>query len=272
MRPQTIVHGLHARDLYPVPLFPGTRTGLVKWGHVDAYGYPDGPEFRGRFVVGCDLSYSAWLFHWLDLYPDADWAILTGRSGLLVVDVDVQHDGHRTLRELVKRVPLPATFTIRTRSGGCHLYYRTPKLAQSKAGALGQGLDVRSYKGLAVCPPTAGYSILDDRAITVAPPELVAMCPKVARASAASPQSRLPFDDPEAQRVLQHAVRRILDAAPGTSRSTVYGQSRYVFKHTDDDRAALVLLEAAYRRVSLADRRDAKRAITDARRKARGKR
>jgi len=293
VRPATVLLDLHARGLYPVPLRPGTRTGLVKWGHVDEVGYPgppDVPRFRDGPVVDCDhlgegcdhpvvgsgRPYASWLREWLDRWPGADWAVLTGRSRLLLLDVDPRHGGDRSLRQLCAEVPLPRTLTVRTRSGGIHLYYRLPRrarLRKSSVGELAEGLDVRSSRGLAVCPPTPGYSLLDTAPVALVPPPLLARCPAAGsrRRGDRSTGGKLPLPDPEAQQVVQHALQRIRESGPGTRHDTVYGQSRYVFKYCGDKAIDELLLNAAVhdspppRYVA-----NYRRAIADARRKATG--
>ncbi|TBO54360.1 bifunctional DNA primase/polymerase, partial [Streptomyces kasugaensis] len=61
--------------------------------------------------------------------------IATGPSGLVVIDLDVPKtnkkdapDGATTFEALCERTgqPLPDTFTVRTGSGGKHLYFQAP--------------------------------------------------------------------------------------------------------------------------------------------------
>jgi Bifunctional DNA primase/polymerase, N-terminal len=263
----TVACQLHQRGLHLIPVDPETRLPLVPWGHVDDHGHPDGPRFRGGAVVGSGLPYSAWLFFWWSRWPGAGAAVLTGLSRLLVVDVDPRHDGHRSLLELAGELELPRTLVIATRSGGCHLYLRTRRLVRSTAGELGPGLDIRSHRGLAVCPPTPGYSILVDAPIAEAPAELVRRCPKPAAAGGRTVDRR-PLEDPTAQAALAHALERIREAGEGERHDRLYGQARHLFNVTTDPAVDGMLLQTALE-VGLSEL-EARRTIGDARRKAGG--
>jgi Bifunctional DNA primase/polymerase, N-terminal len=262
-----MVLSLRQRGLFPIPVHPETRLPLVAWGHVDTYGYPDGPRFRGGAVIGCDLPYAAWLFHWADQYPGCGWAVLCGRSGLLCVDVDPRNGGDISLRELAAEVDLPATLTWRTRGGGAHLVYRTPKLVKSSTGKLAKGLDVLSYRKLATAPPTPGYELLDDRPVAEVPAALLARCPAPARGGGRR-RERLPLSDPVAGAALAYAVRRIGETGEGERHDRLYGQARHLYEVTLDTRVDARLLEVALE-VGL-PRAEATRTIGDARRAAGG--
>jgi hypothetical protein len=100
--------------------------------------------------------------------------IATGdESNLLVVDVDVANgkQGLQTLQELLRqhgRDRAVETYTVRTPSGGMHLYLRYPNIngvIRNDAGRkLGPGLDIRAEGGQVVAPPTPGYAWIDGRA------------------------------------------------------------------------------------------------------------
>jgi len=255
------------RGLYCIPVHPETRKPLVKWAAVDQYGYPDdGPRFRGDIVVGSGLPYSTWLRLWVEQFPGCGWAVMTGRSRLIVVDVDPRHHGDESLRKL--EVTLPVTYCVKTRGHGLHLYFRTTRRVRSNAGAVGPGLGVKAKGGLVVAPGTAGYRVLIDRPIADAPAELVALCPAVTRrGSMRSTVTRYPFEDEVTQAILAHALQRIAESGPGTRHDTVYGQARFAFKHCTDDRVDILLLEAACHDASPSYYRNYQRAIADAKRK-----
>lgn len=108
---------------------------------------------------------------------DAEVGILTGEcSCLWVLDVDTHGaDGFRTLADLESLYePLPATFTVRTPSGGEHRYFRYPKDGRdiwTKAGTIGPGLDTRGWHGF-VAAPYSGirpYTVLADVPVATAP-------------------------------------------------------------------------------------------------------
>jgi putative DNA primase/helicase len=82
---------------------------------------------------------------WWEQWPDANPAIVAA-GGLAVLDVDRKTGGMKSLRELLLQHGPLRTYTVRTGSGGLHLYLidnRDNPLAQS-AGKLARGLDVRA--------------------------------------------------------------------------------------------------------------------------------
>ena len=264
--------------LYPIPVNPQTRKPLVPWGAIDEIGYrpgaeamPDNPELGARLHVGEGLPYESLIFQWWDEHPRAGAAVMTGLSRLLVLDVDPRAGGHHSLARLVAQRPLPATRTVRSRSGGLHLYYRTATLVKSTTGVLGAGLDVKSHRGLVFSPPTPGYSLLERRGIAEAPAWLVRRCGRPA-GKVDHPHVKRPFDDPVVQRVVEHAVQKILDAPHGEQHNTIYGQARYAYKHCLDDQVTEALYAAAEEIAPEAWRRpNWERAIADARRKEGGR-
>ena len=90
---------------------------------------------------------------WWQRWPDANIGIATGaRSGLVVLDVDVQHGGQGTLNE---RGKLPEAPEVLTGGGGKHIYFVHPGgEVRYSAGKLGPGLDVRGDGGYMVAPPS----------------------------------------------------------------------------------------------------------------------
>jgi len=89
---------------------------------------------------------------WWVYAPLANPALATGEvSGVVVLDVDGDHGGFDSLRQLEQHhEPLPLTQRVRTGSGE-HLYFRHPRTyLKNTAGKLGAGLDVRCCGGYAV--------------------------------------------------------------------------------------------------------------------------
>lgn len=99
---------------------------------------------------------------WWRRWPDANVAIRTGaESGLVVLDVDPRHDGHRTLdRLLSEHGPLPEARTVATGGGGFHVYFAHPGGAvRNDAGRrVGPGLDVRGDGGYVIACPSVHAS------------------------------------------------------------------------------------------------------------------
>ncbi|MGG7574759.1 bifunctional DNA primase/polymerase [Streptomyces sirii] len=103
--------------------------------------------------------------------------IATGPSRLVVVDLDVPKDnkkdapcGATTLKALYERAgqPMPTTYTVRTASGGRHLYFAAPPGVRlsNTAGALGPRVDTRAAGGYVVAPgsttPAGTYDVITD--------------------------------------------------------------------------------------------------------------
>jgi hypothetical protein len=134
--------------------------------------------------------------------PDYNVAIACGPSGLLVVDLDQPKPGQplpsglgmraiptgqAALRELATRAEgqIPATHTVRTPSGGIHLYYRAPTRPRlgCTRGSLAPLIDTRGHGGCVIAPgsitPEGGYELVDDRDPATLPGWLVqALAPK----------------------------------------------------------------------------------------------
>ncbi|MGH3815229.1 MAG: bifunctional DNA primase/polymerase [Pseudonocardiaceae bacterium] len=112
--------------------------------------------------------------------------IACGPSGLVVLDLDSptadEHppqrfapygirDGADMLAMLAveAKATVPATYTVRTVSGGTHLYYQAPARSRigNTAGSLGWLIDTRGCGGYVVAPPTTisghTYTVTDDR-------------------------------------------------------------------------------------------------------------
>lgn len=96
------------------------------------------------------------LEEWAEKYPNAGLGIVTGRiSDITVVDIDVKH---------AERTPLetfPETYTVRTPSGGYHLYYQYSDAVHTCANQFPEYpyTDIRNDGGYVVAPPTAGYTV-----------------------------------------------------------------------------------------------------------------
>src|ERR1700693_4791239 len=88
------------------------------------------------------------------LWEQRDWNLATvpAASGWTVVDID-DKNGHRGSRSWAELCPeTPDTLTVRTPSGGVHLYF-TGTMRPS-AGKLGDGIDIRSEDSYVLLPPS----------------------------------------------------------------------------------------------------------------------
>ncbi|GAB2974199.1 bifunctional DNA primase/polymerase [Streptomyces pseudoechinosporeus] len=114
--------------------------------------------------------------------------IATGPSGLLVVDLDVPKekdgqgssdapDGATSFAALCERagVPWPATYTVRTPSGGLHLYFHTPHGVHlpCTTKSVASNVDTRAWGGNIVAAGSVtvagAYEVADDAPVTGLP-------------------------------------------------------------------------------------------------------
>jgi len=90
---------------------------------------------------------------WWAKWPDANVCIVCGKSGLLVVDIDVKgkangFDSLKVLQENNKK--FPETFMVDTPTGGRHYYFKGD--GKNTAGFLGGGIDTRGTRGYVLAP------------------------------------------------------------------------------------------------------------------------
>jgi Protein of unknown function (DUF3631)/Bifunctional DNA primase/polymerase, N-terminal/Primase C terminal 1 (PriCT-1) len=93
---------------------------------------------------------------WWERWPDANLAIRTGaESGVVVLDVDAQHGGGKTLAELEhQHGKLPRPHSLTGGGGNHYLFMHPGNEVRNSAGVLGHGLDVRGDGGYIVAPPS----------------------------------------------------------------------------------------------------------------------
>ncbi|MFD6661717.1 AAA family ATPase [Micromonospora chalcea] len=135
-----------AQGLYVFPARYGTK-GQEK---VDFHPLPD---WRKGSTTNADQ-----IRRWFG--PGGKWegaalAIDCARSGLVVVDADVTK-GQRGPQEWAA-LDAPATWSVRTPTGGEHWYYREDPahpIGNDQSGKVAPGVDVRGLGGLVIAPPT----------------------------------------------------------------------------------------------------------------------
>jgi hypothetical protein len=152
-----------ARRLRVFPLAPGTKDRpLIK----------DWPEFATTDEA---IIRKVWT-----RFPDANVAILC--DDMIVIDVDVK-GGKPGMASLIDLDLDLNTFTVRTPTGGLHVYFTGPNVKNS-VGRIGPGLDIRSRHGYVVAPGSrtdAGtYTVSNNSAIMRAEPGLLERCSAVA--------------------------------------------------------------------------------------------
>ncbi|MFH8343763.1 bifunctional DNA primase/polymerase [Streptomyces sp. NPDC018045] len=177
--------------------------------------------------------------------------IACGPSGLVVIDLDTAKgatppdewklpgivDGADVFAELHARHgarwPFGATPSVRTASGGMHLYYRAPagREVRNSAGRLGWKIDVRAAGGYVVAPPSpvAGSLYRWETGPGVAPIDLPEWLAALAAPRAEQPLATvqpLPFARRNqrgyAAAALLDEVDKVRTAVPGTRNDTLH--------------------------------------------------
>ena len=133
-------------------------------------------ERGGRGCLDATLDL-AQIESWWSEYPQANIGIGTGRrSGLLVIDVDPRKT--TAWLDSLHSLALPATLTVKTCSGGWHLYFRFSGDERVTIGTeLVPGIDWRGNGGYVVGPGSvvngATYEIAKNLPIASAPASLL---------------------------------------------------------------------------------------------------
>jgi hypothetical protein len=138
------------------------------------------------------------------------------RAGWCVVDIDPKNGGDATWGQLAAEYGLAPTRTVRTPSGGLHLYFAGS--LSCSAGKIGPGVDTRGHSGYVLVPP----SLVDGKPYVEAEPTPAAAAPlppwiveRVERAKVEPRQAPegveldLPFSIAEADRWLASQPRAV---------------------------------------------------------------
>ncbi len=135
---------LARHNMHVFPLRPGTKVPAVR------------ADWEGCATTDINQIHRWWAT------GRSNVAIATGRSNLVVVDLDVagEHvgpDGRDTLRAAADKAggTVPArTMTVSTPSGGEHIYFRAPAglALTNTAGRIGARVDTRAIGGYVVAP------------------------------------------------------------------------------------------------------------------------
>ncbi len=172
--------------------------------------------------------YTVW--QWWQEEPQSNIGVNCGRSGLVVIDVDVRNGGAKTWAELTTQYGdgISRTVAANTGGGGRHFFYRRGwKPIKSAGGLLGPGVDVKSEGGYIILPPSVHPSgrpyawLRDPWSVNPSPfpPELEAICAATPPSPAveAPPPPSGPLRENAADYWLARALER---AVPGTRNET----------------------------------------------------
>ena len=202
-----------ARGWYVFPLRPGDkrplpgftnwearatrdRTQITEWWTGAPYNIGIATSPSGLLVIDCDTSSGA---------DPSQWRL---------VGADVEIVGHR----------LPKTFSVRTPSGGLHLYFKaTEQPLRNTAGKLGFGIDTRGIGGYVVGPGSVCsgryYTIIDASPVVKLPSFVIAALRP--RESAAPHLPVKQHEDHYLRAILEGEAERVRTAAPGTRNSAL---------------------------------------------------
>ncbi|MEU0314772.1 bifunctional DNA primase/polymerase [Nocardioides sp. NPDC006273] len=242
-----------ARGWRIFPLLPGTKR-------------PARPNHRERDCTGtdprCRNSHTGWDARattditrirraWSSTVdsPAYGLGIATGPSGLVVVDLDTHKPdtdipepwnrfGIRTGEDVLDHLAgahggtITPTFTVRTPSGGTHLYYTAPEGVRygNTAGTIGWLVDTRAHGGYVVAAPTvlgsSSYVVTDDRPPAPLPWFLLDLLSQQRRTAPPAAPKRL---DARPERVPAYVaaavsgeVRKVAEAMPGEHNHTLF--------------------------------------------------
>jgi hypothetical protein len=171
---------------------------------------------------------------WWRRWPDANLALATGAaSGVVVIDVDPPR-GELSLNRLEDAgYELPETATVRTGSGGLHLYFAAPDLPLgNSAGRLPgvglelPGIDLRADGGYVVAPPSvhvagSGYVWIETEVELAEAPPWLAPTEQVPRAAPASSPVPPGSSTPYGLAALSGELEELRSAPVGTRNHTL---------------------------------------------------
>lgn len=157
-------------------------------------------------------------------WEGTDQNIAVCTTGMLVVDVDTKkgRDGMASWMALHGGFD---TLTVRTKSGGFHLYYSGADVALSQ-GALGEGLDIRSHNGYVVAPGSVvdggTYDVVIDGPAAPAPAHIVARCRPPGQRAENAGIALVDLDTPLAVQAATDHIARTSGAMQGEQSEQAY--------------------------------------------------
>lgn len=100
-------------------------------------------------------------------------------TGVVVIDIDIKENRQGGAWLDANSHRMPQTRTIRTGSGGLHLYFNWPgKKVKNQNDKIAPGVDIRGDGGYVIVSPSPGYRVADDAPIADLPDWIMpALCP-----------------------------------------------------------------------------------------------
>ncbi len=136
-----------------------------------------GKHPRTKNGVHDATTHAATIQRWWSTWPEANIGIATG-EGLHVIDVDTAKGASLDSLDGLGLDDLPNRFTVRTGSGGYHLYLRCEQALPNTANKLGPFIDTRGEGSYVVAPPSFNlrgqYTWLTPLQELPMPPQLLA--------------------------------------------------------------------------------------------------
>lgn len=274
--------GLARRGL---PVFPvwGLDGGRCLCGDAGCKSPGKHPIPRRGFLEAT-TSEAGVLAYW-QRHPEANVGMRTGvpfQGGmLLVVDIDQPKAGEVGGEDALQQLPLPETLTVRTGSGGLHLWYRAPVDGCPTIGSrivahgVTWAVDWRGRSGYVLAPPSChvkgAYRWENRLPVADAPDELLALLHKEPPRMERQPVVLRPLGEGRAAAYLTRAVagevEALMRAGEGCRHKqllrSAYKLGGYYRAGVDADAVQATLL-AAWSQVVGAREREARKAICDA--------
>jgi len=175
---------------------------------------------------------------WWTAKPKAYVGIDTGRSGLVVADVDTGGavDGYDTWHDLTRTAPeIEDTALVETQSGGQHAYYRAnghKVQCDNEGKRLGPGIHVKAQGGYVIAGGNPGYEYVDGHG-----PERVAKLPAVLAEKVAYRRTQQP--------VIPEAVLGVPEGSRNGTLTSRAGRMRDIGMEGDEMAAALLVANKA---------------------------
>ncbi|MEV8225024.1 bifunctional DNA primase/polymerase [Streptomyces sp. NPDC079167] len=205
------------------------RTGDCATGH---------RKWEQRATTDPDRIHRAWSASRFNI------GIATGPSGLVVVDLDMPKPnsstdtpgGVTTFEALCERAEqaVPATYRVRTASGGQHLYFTAPDSIRlgNTAGSLAPSIDTRAWGGYVVAPGSTvngrAYEVIDPAPVAPLPEWLLDLLKPVERPTGPLRLSVPKRGNRAAETALERETALVAGTAEGGREAQLFKSARKV--------------------------------------------